>query len=278
MKIGMSFAEWEAELNTDCCDPYNNAELTLTLKLGFRQINPANGAAEGTYHDYGDNTRTERKIVKWSSEAWASWKHNFCTSAQAFWHGKFWLINNFAEYHFTVRGTEYRPNIWCRFRLVGGDADQGAHNHIIEVVRLHRSETWFGSHSTLYDSLDTNSVQKATDSAGKPIKQRAHVHEVGHLLGLDHVDVGQPHCPASGDTNATQCYGMSDYSMNSVMGSGMQLRLEHAAPWRKAMIALSGRGSIGTATDWEAKMRRHYPRTMAEVASNAAITATPVRR
>ena len=66
---------------------------------------------------------------------------------------------------------------------------------MIEVVKLHHSETWFESYSGLYDSLDSNLVQKGTDSKGNAIMQRAHVHEIGHLLGLPHVDVGKAHCP-----------------------------------------------------------------------------------
>ena len=72
MKKTLTFSKFDAELNTDCCDPYNNAELTLTLRMGFRQINPASGAASGTYHDYGDVTAPTRKIVKWSPAAWSN--------------------------------------------------------------------------------------------------------------------------------------------------------------------------------------------------------------
>ena len=128
--------------------------------------------------------------------------------------------------------------------------------------------------------------------------QRAHVHEVGHLLGLNHVDVGQPHCPASGDTNASACYGIADNDMQSVMGSGMQLRLEHAYPWRESLryfaleeiataisspiaFALSG-GSLSLpvaslVSVWPAKRRRHYPRTEAEVRAGEEVTGRRAR-
>lgn len=277
MKIGMSFPDYEAELDTDPCDAYNNAELTLTLRLGFRQINPAGGAQSGTYNDYGDASAPSRKIVKWTPGAWSYWKTEFVKSAQRFWHGKFWLVNNFARLEYEDKGVKYRPNIWCRFKLIGADADTGIYHHVIEVVRLDKSETWFGSHSTLYDSLDTRSVQKGTASDGKPIMQRAHVHEVGHLLGLDHVDVGKPHCPAGSNTNAAACYGASDQDKQSVMGQGMQLRKKHADPWRRAMIGFEGCGNAANPTDWEAKLERHYPRTLAEAAALKAITVRPRR-
>jgi len=298
MKKKITFSRFDAELNTDCCDPYNNAELTLTLRMGFRQINPAGGAASGTYHDYGDATAPTRKIVKWSPSAWAMWKANFVQSAERFWTGKFWLVNDSYSFPYSKGAVTYYPNVWCRFKLVANDATVVGNHHTIDVVRLHPSENWFGSHSTLYDSKDTNRVKKATTSGGKKVVQRAHVHEVGHLLGLDHVDVGKPHCPAAGDTNASACYGIADNDIMSVMGSGMQLRLENAYPWRESLryfaledlsAAISRPMSlpfnfaslaspvVSLLSVWPAKVHRHYPRTEAELKAGTAITSRPAR-
>lgn len=277
MKKKISTAAWDAELNTDVCDAYNNADLTITLNMGFKQINPAAGAASGTYNDYGAAGTTARKIVKWSPAEWIRWKSEFVLSARKYWHGKHWLVNNFSEYEYEDGGVKYIPNIWCRFNLTGGDAGAGSYHHVIEVVRLHKSETWFGSHSRLYDSLDTSLVQKGSDSKGNPIMQRAHVHEVGHLLGLGHVDIGKAHCPPSGNTNLAPCYGVLDRDKNSVMGQGMQLRDKHANPWRRAMQQISGKGNLATTSDWAPKRLRHYPRTLAEVASNTQVTIRPTR-
>ena len=119
--------------------------------MGFRQINPAGGAAEGSYHDYGDATKPARKIIKWTDASWKTWKTNFTQSAESFWHGKFWLINDVGAFAFTKGGETYYPNVWCRFKLIGNDAGVTGNHHTIDVVRLHASENWFGSHSTLYD-------------------------------------------------------------------------------------------------------------------------------
>lgn len=298
MKKKLTFSKFDAELDTDCCDPYNNAELTLTLRMGFRQIDPSGGSDRGTYHDFGDATEPTRRIVKWTPAAWTSWKRNFISSAQSFWTGKFWLINDSASFPYTKGAATYFPNVWCRFKLEGNEATVAGNHHTIDVVRLDPRESWFGSHSTLYDSKDTNSVQKATTSRGKKVMQRAHVHEVGHLLGLDHVDVGKPHCPASGDTNARVCYGVADRDMVSVMGSGMELRLENAYPWREALryfalnelasailsplSVLFGQASLALpvaslTSVWPAKLKRHYPRTEAELKAGKDITLRPTR-
>ncbi len=292
VKKTLNLPKFDATLNTDVCDARNNAELTLKLKLGFRQINPVGGAASGMYNDYGSATGTPRKIVKWTPGEWAAWKSNFVRSAQAFWHGKFWLVNQLGYFGYKVGAQIYLPNIWCRFEMVGSEASSGVHHHVIDVVRLDVTENWFGSHSTLYDSLDTRSVQKGTDSAGHAIMQRAHVHEVGHLLGLGHVDIGKAHCLATTNTNASACYGIADQDKNSVMGQGMQLRPEHAEPWMTAMrefVKVETKSTVYTippATGLQIalrvldvlvpfvpKMQRQYPRKPAEVEARTLITA-----
>lgn len=120
-------------------------------------------------------------------------------------------------------------------------------------------------------------MQKATDSYGRPIMQRAHVHEIGHLLGLGHVDIGKAHCPAVGDTNAAACYGVADVDKLAVMGDGMALRTSFATPWRRAAIKLTGKGHIAGHHDWDARRQRIYPRTTAEVAANRLVTTRPLR-
>ena len=66
MRKTLHMAKFDASLSTDWANARNNAELTLTLRLGFRQINPAGGANAGTYNDYGRATEQLRKIIKWT--------------------------------------------------------------------------------------------------------------------------------------------------------------------------------------------------------------------
>lgn len=303
VKTTKRYAKYDAELDATVCDRFNNANLTLTMRLGFRQINPAGGAASGTYHDYGDPARTARSIVRWTAGSWSRWKSNFVQSAQSFWNGKFWLVNNFPTWLEYEDGQTYRANVYCRFRLNGSDVTAGgSHHHTIDVVRLDPSESFFGSHSSLYDSNDTRPTPKDTDSTGASVLQRAHVHEIGHLLGMGHATQGSAACPQGrgDDTNADACYGTSDHDMHSVMGSGMSLYAEHAFPWRWAISDITGKGTVRspsqnrelraqlthahggpqpdpTTSDWSAKMVRHYPRTLEEARLGQAITRRPSR-
>ena len=160
MKTTIKKAYWDATLDTGVCDRLNNAELTITIRLAFKQLNPAGGSLTGFYNDYGDASATARKIDKWSKSDWSAWKLNFVSSAQNYWNGKFWLMNNFSEFGIDYKNVKYFPNVWCRFKIESSDASPAfKHHHMIEVVKLNKAENWFGSHSTLYDSLDTTSVQ-----------------------------------------------------------------------------------------------------------------------
>ena len=56
--------KWDAELDRSMCDRYNNAELTLVLKLHIQKIDPSGGTVTHPDHD-----GTPRKIVAWGGFA-----------------------------------------------------------------------------------------------------------------------------------------------------------------------------------------------------------------
>mgnify|MGYP000510103290 CR=1 FL=1 len=86
------FVQIEVQIHNKNPHLINNAELTLTLKLAFKQVNPAAEALGGAYHDYGDSRATARKIVRGSPADWIAWKMSFIRSDEQFWKGKFWLV------------------------------------------------------------------------------------------------------------------------------------------------------------------------------------------
>ncbi|MFG0273575.1 MAG: hypothetical protein ACF8QF_00800 [Phycisphaerales bacterium] len=260
---------FDAELNLDSCDRYNNAELTIFLRVHLRQRNPAGGAATGTANDYGRATGTPRRIVRWDDSAWRRWTANYQRTGERFWTGKFWLMTprNYADLDYEDRGLTYRPNIWCRMRLSVLDSPANAHT-TIDVVRLDPRETFFGSHARLYDSRDLSPTNK-----GASMRQRAHVHEIGHLLGLGHSAQHRQACQSTGDTNSPICYGTNAHETDEVMGGGMNLEQWNAEPWMKAMQGITGQPQHS----WAPMMRRHYPRSSEDVAANRFPTARPNR-
>lgn len=232
-----SFVRYDAKLTFDDTKR-ENMTLLLSLKLGMTQINPEEEADAGQYHDYGpaSDTGRMRDIIKWEAAAWTTWKAKFSRDVEKFWSDAFTLENK--DRYFLIcaaDGEIYAPNVKCKLHLTINDGTAGTNHHNIEVVRLAEDENFFGSHSRLYDSKDIDEVTKAIDSAGKAIVQKAHVHEIGHLLGLDHVSVGTANCPVGSDTNRKICYGVTDFEKNSVMGSGMKVRKPNAKPWMDAM-------------------------------------------
>jgi hypothetical protein len=270
MKKTLKFKRYDAELNTDPCNAYNNANLTLITRLRFNKINPPKGAKEGTHPEVGGILR---KIIPWTDDSWKAWKYNFLLSAQNYWSGKFWLYNNCGGFAFKQRGETYLPNIYCLLKIIGSDTDPTAH-HIIDVVRLKPGQP-FRSHAKLYDSEDLKPTTVRKDSKGKPIYQSTHVHEVGHLLGLGHVDIGKAHCPTT-NTNDGPCYGKSDESKNSIMGAGMKIRDSNSAPWITAIEKFKNdiyankiytppkKRFTLTKPYWTIERKRIYPSTVAE--------------
>ena len=270
---------WASEINPLPCDRYNNAELTIFLRVFLQRVDPAGGAAEGTAREWGSDAAgtgsghgTSRQIVRWTDGLWNQWRARYQREVQAFWHGKFWLEprHPFAELDFTDRAVTYRPNVWCRFRLEVVNSSADAHK-TISVVRLHSSVAHFRSDSGNYDHRD---IQRGrSEHSGTTYRQRAHVHEVGHLLGLDHAANASAACTAAGNTGAEPCYCATPDDCSNVMGAGERVRESNASPWQRAMNEHGG----GAAADWVVKMVRHYPRTLAEAAAGAHITHHPAR-
>ena len=263
--------KWDAVLDRSPCDRYNNAELTLLLKIHFDMIDPA--GAHGTFPDHDG---TQRKIIKWGSTG-AAWKQKFKSDCEKFWGGRLWLKSPvlWHSWDYTDKGTLYQPNVWCRFKIELVSAAASAHKSI-KAVRLDPSEPFFRSNDSLYDSRDLDDQPQA----GGWVK-KTHVHEVGHAIGLPHVGEGEPvsigglictlHVMGGGSTNDPECYGITDYEKQDAMGSGDTLRLWHAKPWQEALNLFTG------GTNWDAANQRHYPRTLGEILMGTWHTTKPNR-
>ena len=231
--------------------PFSAANCTLTINLKVF-LHPYSGV---TYQRRGQTYKTRA----WRNAEWSEFVFLYKHISNHYWNNRFWLTPpaSFAELDLPLDRPTHRPNVFCRLNLE--IAKTRGESHVeIEVVHLDNDEPKpFRSHSRLYDDKDVQ-----VKSNGKYL-QIPVVHEVAHLLGIDHpgLAAGRPACLRNGNLKA--CYGKDGYERDQISGSGMAFRVQHAEPWRDRM-------SLHTDTnagDWRVSMMRVEPQALARAAA-----------
>ena len=223
-----------------------NCSIHLYLKIFLKKIDPAGGAATGTADDWDtkNNHGKKRNIVKWPKGDFEAWSERYQRECQEFWDRKFWLRPpaKYDKLDFAYNKRNYRPNAECRLNLSVVSV-QSLADHVIEVVKLAKTETFFRSDSGHYDDRDLNA--EMTNSG---YMQRAHIHEVGHLLTLGHSTEDSPACKNNNDA----CY-----ADDNVMGGGEVITAWDARPWQTAMEKATGLG----VSQWNVSLAEVPPST-----------------
>lgn len=240
---------FDADINPDVRNATTNADLTLFVRINFQMINPT--TASRTYRDY-DGTAVP--IRAWRLAEWIQWKQRFLRECRDKWHGKFWLATpaSYNGLNWPASHPTHRCNLYCRFEIAEQVAVAGAHA-VIPVVHVDGTH-FFRSHSLLYSSNDLQSERLTRGS-----NFFTHLHEIGHLIGLEHPGTSRPGCASGGEM---VCYRSADGDARAVMGLGSQIRAEHARPWMRAASILTGVPQA----NWTVSLQRSYPRALGQLA------------
>lgn len=237
-----SMGTFDADLNPDVRNATTNADLTVYVRIHFQKIDPT--PASSTYADY-DGTAVP--IRAWRDSEWLAFRTTFLNDCRRKWHGKFWLKTpaSFTRLNWPSVNPTHRCNLYCRFEISEQSTPEGAHA-IIPVVHVDGNH-FFRSHMLLYDNGDLAPQRRTAGS-----RFFTHVHEIGHLIGLDHPGHGTPACSTGGED---ACYAAADGSDTGIMARGSVMLPEYADPWRKAAAQLTSTQK----TDWIVSMHREYP-------------------
>lgn len=237
---------FDADLDPDVRNATTNADLTVYVRIHFQQVNPT--AASHTYNDW-DGTAVP--IRAWRPAEWSAWKRRFLSDCQQRWNGKLWLVTpaTYDSLDWPQPTATHRCNLYCRFEISEQASPDGAHA-VIPVVHVDGSH-FFRSDMLLYSN---NDLQPERLTRGSNFF--THVHEIGHLIGLNHPGTGRAGCVSGGES---VCYASADGDDRGVMGRGSQIRAEHAGPWLRAAAVLSG----VAANQWTVSLQRAYPQPLA---------------
>lgn len=270
-------ASYDSHLYTDDMNRFTNARFQIWLRVCLQQGATGATAAPGNIAS-----------TAFTTAEWTNLKNQFRSQAQSFWTGNYWLIplDPYPELQIPPSAGVnkiYQCNAYCELFVRIQDSAADAHR----VVNFYKvpaaNEAGFGTNSANMSAGDiserTRIPTKHNDSAGNAQYcnggQPTLAHEVGHLLGLDHIGVykgttftdssGTSHtCVAANQstqssTVANPCYqALTLTDTCSIMGLGSGLSLTEGLPWHDRISQHTGMPK----GRWELKRQRVAPKPL----------------
>jgi len=240
-------------------DPFQNAWLTLTL--GYR-LNFIDSRVNGVINS-GAN-KGQPIIVKDEQMGICArdsgdylypilnWGHNEITKfarlfqmGERIWNYKFLIKppDNWDKLDYSspaLPGYSLRPNILCLFRMVAG----AKISHDINVVRI--NPTVYEDKNfrvSKYKTREKRVVPQAAFQSGSTLLKDSDVytpvlgHELGHMIGEEHILAMEGDAQCKVNPNLERCYGVggSPEELANIMGGGGQITQINARPWSDAL-------------------------------------------
>lgn len=230
-------------------DARNVTPLTLKLRLALEPLDTGGEGGNAIVKARG----MEFKCVYFPPAEFDSFKARFQRQVAQMWSGKIFIVVPdpgsdmslpAADYRrFSYAGvTRFKPVVQCGLEIELNDVDP---HYRLTIIKRASGEKRFpsftfpdkkaGRPDGVLDStdLDMRMLAHAVKENGKVFDKEFErftaAHEVGHLLGLDHVNMSHPVCEL--DSNDEICYGDNIWKSEDMMGVGHAVRAWHGRPW-----------------------------------------------
>ena len=229
-------------------DDRNVTPLTLKLRIALEPLDTGGEKDIAIVKARG----MEFRCVHFPATEFDVFKVRFRREIPFVWSGKIFILPPEPGYDFSLAPADYKryvnpaarskPVIECRLAL---ELDAADPTYRITVLKRAPGQPRFPSFSFsdqkpgrpdgVLDSTDLDmwalrhTVKDKGKLVDKDFDRLTAAHEIGHLLGLPHVNKSNPVCER--DDNDEICYGETIAQSEDMMGAGNDIRAWHGRPW-----------------------------------------------